>query len=70
MAEHALRIKMIVDAIQMQGIQPPAELVQAAQVAGQQANGVHEGRPPSGLEPPRVNSKDSGARSTISQSGS
>lgn len=73
MAQHALRIKMIVDSIQQQGVTPPEMLMAAAAQAGEaagQATGQNpEGRPPSGLEAPRVVSKDGGARSAVSQSG-
>lgn len=74
MAEHALKIKLIVDSLTMQGIQPPPEMMAAAAAgattAKVAAGGNNEGRPPSGLEAPRVVGKDGGARSTVSQSGS
>ena len=67
MAEHAIRLKMIVDSLQQQGIQPsPAMLAALASVTGP----TREGRPPTGTQSPQIVSKDHGARSTISQSGS
>lgn len=74
MAQHALRIKLIIDGIMSMGVQPPQLLVDAAGAAGEaagQATGENpEGRPPSGLQSPKVVNKDNGARSTVSQSGS
>jgi hypothetical protein len=74
MAEHAIRIKIIGDALMSMGVQPPPEMLAAAQAAKESGNAAaganREGRPPSGLEPPRVVSKDGGARSAVSQSGS
>ena len=67
MAEHAIRLKMIVDSLQQQGIQPTPQMLAAlASVTGP----TREGRPPTGTKAPQLVSKDGGARTTISQSGS
>lgn len=66
MAEHAIRLKMIVDALQQQGINPTPQMLAAlSSVTGP----TREGRPPSGSEAPQIVQKDGGARSTVSQSG-
>lgn len=69
-AQHALRLKMIVDAIQAAGVQPTDAIIQAMAGLIATQGGNREGRPPSGLQSPQLVSKDGGARSTISQSGS
>lgn len=67
MAEHAIRLKMIVDSLQQQGINPTPQMLAAlASVTGP----TREGRPPSGAQAPQIVNKDGGARSTISESGS
>lgn len=68
MAEHAIRLKMIVDALQQQGVQPTPEMLSSLMTAMGQ-NKTREGRPPSGGQAPQIVSKDGGARSTISESG-
>lgn len=70
MAAMAVKMKMMVDVIQQAGVQPTdAMLATVAQLMGSGSAG-REGRPPTGLQPPQIVSKDGGARSTISQSGS
>lgn len=69
-AEHAIHLKFIVDAITQQGVQPTPAIIQALGTALATMGGNGEGRPPSGLQSPQLVSKDGGARSTVSQSGS
>lgn len=71
MAEHAIKIKLIVDAIQAQGVAPtPAMLAALAALKTGPGMGGQEGRPSTFNESPTLESKDGGARSTISTSGS
>ena len=67
-AEHAIKVKQVVDAIMQQGVSPTPAMEGAL---GEQS-GVppREGRPPSGQESPKLVTKDGGARGTISESGS
>lgn len=72
-AEHSIKIKLIVDAIQSAGIEPTPAMLAALMAAGggKGAGGAGnpEGRPPTFEKSPALVSKDNGARSTISTSG-
>lgn len=67
-AQHAIRVKQLVDSIMQMGVNPtPAMLSALGEIAGVPPR---EGRPPSGQSAPTLQSKDGGERSTISESGS
>lgn len=66
-AQHAIGVKQMVDALMQTGVAPTPAIQQA--MAGAEGANVQEGRPPTGLESPRLVQKDQGARQTISQSG-
>lgn len=79
MAEFAIRLKSIVQAISQEGIALPPGVAEALQNLIKQSGGAsgivgqaasQEGRPPTFEQTPRLVSKDNGARSTISTSGS
>lgn len=69
-AQHAIRVKQLVDSIVQQGVMPTPAMEGA--LAGPTGGMVppQEGRPPSGQQAPQLVTKDGGARSTISESGS
>ena len=71
MAEHAIKIKLIVDEITSQGVTPtPAMIAAMMALKGGPGMGGQEGRPSTFEQAPQLVSKDGGARSTISSSGS
>jgi hypothetical protein len=67
-AQHAIRIKQLIDAIQNEGVQATPAMENALALAtGQNSK---EGRPTTGLQSPRMVQKDAGTRTTVSQTGS
>jgi len=67
-AQHAIRVKQIVDAIMQAGVSPTPAMQGA--LGEQPGTPPREGRPPTGQQAPQLVSKDQGQRSTISESGS
>jgi hypothetical protein len=66
-AQHAIRMKQIVDSLMAAGVSPtPAMEGALGETPGAPPR---EGRPPSGQQSPKLLSKEGGARSTISESG-
>jgi hypothetical protein len=64
---HAAKMQLIAGA---EGLLPPPGTAAPPPGAPKPGGGAPEGRPPSGGQPPQIVSKDGGARSTISESGS
>jgi hypothetical protein len=69
-AVHAVKMKQLIDAVAQSGVSPTPAMAGAAGEGATPFVPPQEGRPPSGQQAPQLVSKDGGARSTISESGS